>query len=368
MLLDGAAGLPLHPAARQALLAALDDGWADPAKLYGAGRRARLLLDGARESLAASLGARADEVVLAPGGCAAARWAVQGALAGRRSKGHAVHSAVEHSCVLHAVEAYADEATSVAADRLGRVDPTAYEAALRPGTAVACLLVGSHEVGTLQPVEQVALACQRADVPLHVDASQAVGRTPLPGGWSLLSADARLWGGPSSVGVLVVRTGTRWRSPLPGGDREDLVDLPAVVAAAVGLQAVQAEADVEIPRLRALIARLRERVPATVTDVEVVGDPDHRLPHVLTFSCLYVHGEALLTALDREGFAVSSGSSCTSSTLEPSHVLVAMGVLTHGNVRLSLHRETTEQDVERFLAVLPRVVADVRRQAGVQDL
>jgi cysteine desulfurase len=113
---------------------------------------------------------------------------------------------------------------------------------------------------------------------------------------------------------------------------------------------------------------IRSRVVETVPDVEVVGDPVERLPHLVTFSFLYVDGEALVTALDREGFAVSSGSSCTADTLEPSHVLVAMGVLTHGNVRVSLHRDTTAAEVERFLEVLPRVVADLRRAAGVHEL
>jgi cysteine desulfurase len=370
VLLDAAAGLPMHPAARDALVAALDDGWADPAKLYGAGRRARLLLDGAREALADGLtssggqGVRPDELVLPPGGCAAARWAVQGSR--RRAAGHVVHSAVEHSCVLLAADE--GDATAVGVDRLGRVDPAGYGAALRPDTAVACLTAASHEVGTLQPVEQVAELCAARRVPLHVDAAAAVGRVPLPGGWSLLSADARAWGGPSSVGVLAVRTGTRWRAPLPGGGREDLVDLPAVVAAAVGLQAVLAEQDRERARLGPLVDLVRARVAALVPDVEVVGDPVGRLPHLVTFSCLYADGEALLTALDRRGFAVSSGSSCTSSTLEPSHVLVAMGVLTHGNVRLSLHRGTTADDVQRFLAVLPGAVAEVRAAAGAQGL
>lgn len=367
VLLDAAAGVPLHPAARAAMLAALDDGWADPGKLYGAGRRARLLLDGARESLADGLGARPDEVVLAPGGCAASRWAVQGARAGRRRVGaHVAHSAVEHSCVLHAVAQ--DQATCVPVDRYGRVDPAAFGTVLRPDTALACLIAASHEVGTRQPVAEVAEACAQRGVPLHVDASAAAGRIGVPPGWSLLSADARTWGGPSSVGVLVVRTGTRWRSPLPGGGPEDLVDLPAVLAAAVGLRAARAEAMAEDARLRPLVARVRERVTTTIPDVEVVGDPDDRLPHLVTFSCLYADGEALLTALDRRGFAVSSGSSCTSSTLEPSHVLVAMGVLTHGNVRVSLHRGTSEDDVERFLTVLPEVVAQVRRAGGSEGL
>ena len=369
MLLDASAGLPLHPAARAALLAALEDGWADPSKLYAAGRRARLLLDGARQALADGLGARPDEVVLAPGGCAAARTAVAGTVLGRRRVGgHVVHSAVEHSCVLHAVGASAASSTAVGVDRSGRTDAAAFTAALRADTALACLTAASHEVGTLQPVEEVAAACTGAGVPLHVEAGPAVGRVPVPAGWSLLSAGAHAWGGPAGVGVVAVRTGTRWRSPLPGGEREDLPDLPAVVAAAVGLQAVLAEAVAEDARQRALVDRVRERVAATVPDVEVVGDAVRRLPHIAAFSFLYVDGEALLGELDRRGYAVSSGSSCTSSTLEPSHVLVAMGVLTQGNVRVSLSRDTTAEDVERFLAELPEAVAGVRRAGGADGL
>ena len=366
VLLDAAAGVPMGPQARAALLAALDDGWADPARLHGAGRRARQLLDGAREALADGLGVRPDELVLAPGGCAAARWAVQGTrLARRRAGPRVVHSAVEHSCVLHAV---GDDGTAVPVDRLGRVDPAAFAAALEGGAALACLTAGSHEVGTRQPVAEVAGACAAAGVPLHVDAAQAVPREPVPAGWSLLTADARTWGGPASVGLLAVRTGTRWRSPLPGTAREEGVDLPAVLAAAVGLQAAQALGPAEAARQRGLVDRVRARVAAEVPDVEVVGDPVDRLPHVVTFSCLYAEGEALLTALDRRGFRVSSGSSCTADTLEPSHVLVAMGVLTHGNVRVSVHPGTTADDVDRFLAVLPDAVAEVRRAAGVEGL
>ncbi|TBL26615.1 aminotransferase class V-fold PLP-dependent enzyme, partial [Verrucosispora sp. SN26_14.1] len=129
-----------------------------------------------------------------------------------------------------------------------------------------------------------------------------------------------------------------------------------------------ADADVEAARLTPLVDRIRARVAADVPDVEVVGDPVRRLPHLVTFSCLYVDGEALLHALDRRGFAVSSGSSCTSSTLRPSHVLEAMGVLSHGNVRVSLHRGTTEADVDRFLTELPQIVADLRAEAGVVGL
>ena len=195
----------------------------------------------------------------------------------------------------------------------------------------------------------------------------------MPPGWSLLSASAHKWGGPPGVGILAIRTGTRWQSPLPADERErgrvpGFENVPAAVAAAAALQAVAAESAGENARLSTLTARIRTRVAATVPDVEVVGHPEDRLPHLVTFSCLYVDGEALLHELDRHGFAVSSGSSCTSSTLTPSHVLEAMGVLSHGNVRVSLHRGTTEDDVDRFLTVLPGIVRDLRRTAGVDGL
>jgi cysteine desulfurase len=370
---DSASSAPLHPVARQALLAALDDGWADPARLHGPARRANLLLEAARESIAESIGARPDEVDFAASGTQALHAAVLGTLAGNRRRGRTlVHSAVEHSAVLHAAEhhvAAGGAAISVGVDPLGRVDPQAFAAAAGDGAAAAALQAANHEVGTTQPVAEVAARLR--GVPLVVDASQTVGHAPLPDGWSVLAADARFWGGPPGVGLLAVRTGTRWRSPVPADDRgrvPGVPNVPAIVAAAASLRAVLAEHANESARLRALVDRIRAVVAADVPDVEVLGDPLDRLPHLVTFSCLYVDGEALLGALDRRGYAVSSGSSCSASTLEPSHVLVAMGALTSGNVRISLHRGSTEAEVMRFLAILPGVVAQVRAELGAGGL
>ncbi|GAA4162439.1 cysteine desulfurase/sulfurtransferase TusA family protein [Phytohabitans flavus] len=365
---DAAAGAPLHPVARQALLAALDDGWADPGKLYTRARRARQLLDAARAATAEILRVRPDEIAFTPSGTAAARLAIEGTRRGRARVGPTlVHSAIEHSSVLYEA---GEDAVSVPVDRLGRLDLDAWRAAVsRGGIALAALISASHEVGTIQPVAEAAEACAAHGVPLYVDASQSVGHVPVPDGWSLLTASARKWGGPAGVGLLVVRKGTRWVSPYPDdGGRDTGRDLPAIVAAAAALRAVTAEQEAEAARLAPLVDRIRAVVAATVPDVEVVGDPEARLPHLVTFSCLYVDGEALLHALDRHGFAVSSGSSCTSSTLRPSHVLEAMGVLSHGNVRVSLHRQTTEAEVDRFLAELPGIVADLRAEAGVVGL
>ncbi|MFF1278907.1 cysteine desulfurase/sulfurtransferase TusA family protein [Streptomyces marokkonensis] len=370
---DAASGAPLHPVARQALMASLDEGWADPARLYREGRRARLLLDAAREAAAEAVGCRPDELVFTPSGTRAVHSGIAGALAGRRRAGHhLIVSAVEHSSVLHAAEVHqagGGSVTEVAVDRTGAVSPSAYAAALRPDTALACLQSANHEVGTVQPVAEVAEACRAAGVPLLVDAAQSLGWGPVEGGWSLLAASAHKWGGPSGAGLLVVRKGVRFAPQGPRDERESgraagFENLPAIVAAAASLRAVRAEAAEESARLRELTERIRARVPRLVPDVEVVGAPERRLPGIVTFSCLYVDGETLLHELDRAGFSVSSGSSCTSSTLTPSHVLRAMGVLSEGNIRVSLPPGTREEDVERFLAVLPEVVAGVREKLG----
>ncbi|MFD8976744.1 cysteine desulfurase/sulfurtransferase TusA family protein [Streptomyces sp. NPDC059593] len=373
---DAASAAPLHPVARQALLASLDEGWADPARLYREGRRARLLLDAAREAAAEAVGCRPDELVFTPSGTRAVHAGISGALAGRRRVGSGlVVSAVEHSSVLHAAERHAaagGSVTEVPVGRSGAVDAAVFAAALGSGdsgTALACLQSANHEVGTEQPVAEVAEACRAAGVPLLVDAAQSLGWGPVEGGWSLLAASAHKWGGPAGVGLLAVRKGVRFAPQGPTDERESgrapgFENLPAIVAAAASLRAVRAEAAAEAARLRGLVDRIRTRVPELVPDVEVVGDPVARLPHLVTFSCLYVDGETLLHELDREGFSVSSGSSCTSSTLTPSHVLRAMGVLSEGNVRVSLPAGTAAEDVDRFLDVLPGVVAGVRERLG----
>ncbi|MGW1614544.1 aminotransferase class V-fold PLP-dependent enzyme [Streptomyces sp. NPDC002285] len=370
---DAASSAPLHPVARQALVASLDEGWADPARLYREGRRARMLLDAAREAAAEAVGCRADELVFTSSGTKAVHSGVAGVLAGRRRVGrHLIVSAVEHSSVLHAADAHEGDGgtvTRVAVDRAGSVGVRAYAEALRADTALACLQSANHEVGTEQPVAEVAARCQETGVPLLVDAAQSLGWGRAEGAWSVLTGSAHKWGGPSGVGLLVVRKGVRFAAQGPADERESgrapgFENIPAIVAAAASLRAVQAEAAQEAVRLRELTERIRAAVPQLVPDVEVVGDPERRLPGIVTFSCLYVDGETLLHELDRAGFSVSSGSSCTSSTLTPSHVLKAMGVLSEGNVRVSLPSGTPREDVERFLEVLPAAVAGVREKLG----
>lgn len=370
---DAAAGLPLHPVAAEALQAAWADGWADPSRLTGPGRRSALLLSAAREATAAELGVRPDELTFLPSGAHALHAAVLGTLAGRRRAGpRLVHSAVEHSAVFKAADWHLEhggEVSVVGVDGTGRVELDRFLAeAGRPGTAAAVLQAANHEVGTGQPVAAVADRLAGTGVPLVVDASQQLVYGEPPAAAGVFTADARLWGGPAGVGLLAVRRGNRWRAPFPvdeseGGRALGVPNVPAIVAAAAALRATRRDRERQAGRLRELVDQLRRRIPELVPDTVVLGDPVDRLPQLITFSCLYADGEALLSELDRRAFAVSSGSSCTSDSLTPSHVLVAMGALSSGNVRISLHPAVTQADVDRFLAVLPAVVAAVRGQA-----
>ena len=351
-------------------------------------------------------------MVFTASGTAAIHYGVAGALAGRRRVGaRLVVSAVEHSAVLHAAEAHvarvqaagggssgagstAVSTTSAAGrgggeaseeeptiaevlaasgvvsvvgvNQLGRVDAEAFARELNvPGTALACLQAANHEVGTVQPLAPVFEAAGAAGVPLLVDAAQVVGRMPVPSQWSVLCASSHKWGGPTGVGVLAVRKGTRFAPTWAVDEHEDgrvpgAVNLPGIVAAAAALVAREQEREAEAVRLRALTDRLRAVLPTVAADVDVFGDPDDRLPNLVAFSCPAVNAEALVLDLDEAGFEVSSGSACTSDTVTPSHVLVAMGAADRGNVRVSLPFGATAKDVDRFLTVLPGVLDRLR--------
>ncbi|MBM6404062.1 aminotransferase [Phycicoccus sp. CSK15P-2] len=371
-VLDAAPG-PLHPAAGQTLAAASRVSWADPVRLHAPGRRSRALLDTARAVLAEALEVRPEDLSVHPTAEDALAVGLDGLRHARRRVGQrVVASAVERSVVL----LRGDVEDPVPVGPTGRVDVASFTAQVaEPGVAAAVSQTANGEVGTHQPVLDLARAAADAGVPLLVDATASLGRDPLPGVGDVVVADAAAFGGPP-LGLLAVRPGTRWGLPGPRREAEHGRALatpwvPSVLAAAEAWRQGTASHRTDAERARVLVSRVRTAA-AAVRDVEVVGDPDARLPHVVTFSVLLADGEVLVEELARRGLAVGSGSACTSSALRPSHVLAAMGVLTHGNVRVTLPLESVcpdrEEDVDRLCAVLAEVVAAVRERLGTADL
>ncbi|MFA5889706.1 MAG: cysteine desulfurase family protein [Actinomycetota bacterium] len=373
---DHASTTPPHPAALTAVAEATAGLWADPSRLYGDARRARMALDRAREQIAYAIQARPEEIIFTGSGtesCNLAIAAAAGAARAARKPTRALVSAVEHRAVLAAARALEGfEVVEIRVDGQGLVDLEALRSECEAGAGLVSIQTANSEVGTLQPVAEVAGIARAAGALFHTDACIATGHIPVSVasmGPDLLSASAHKFYGPKGAGFLWARRGVRVRPQLLGDDRErgrraGMENLPAIAGMAAALDARIAEISAEDTRLRALTDRLREELPWRVEDLVVHGHPTERLPGIVAFSVLYVDGETMLLDLDRRGIAVHSGSSCTSSTQEPSHVLAAMGALTQGSVRVSLGRDTHDKDIEFFLAALPGVVAGARSLAG----
>lgn len=356
--LDTASSAPLHPAAAEVLLAAAQRGYADPRRRHDDAHRARLLLNNARASVAESLHLRPSEITFVPSGTHACQLGMLG-LRPKTTSSLAV-STVEHQAVINAAQWHAANGGDVAylpVDRYGVADLTSIPAQAQ----VVALQSANHEVGSRQHVDRLR---DYTDAAIFVDACASGGRDPLPTQWDTMALSPHKWGGPAGVGILLVRHGTSWRNPFPHDDRLDertvgFENVAGALAAAAALRAV-VDDDTVHSQHHHWIARIRQAV-ADLPDIEVVGDADDRLPHLVTFSCLYLDGESLVSELNRYGIAVASGSACASTSMTPSRVLTAMGVLTHGNVRVSLDWATTEADIEHLLAILPPVIADLRR-------
>jgi cysteine desulfurase len=372
--LDHASTTPPHPAALEAMTRLARDAFADPSRLYGRARVARIELDHARAAVAAAVSARPEEIVFTSGGTESCNLAVIGgarAAAAARKKAKIIVSAVEHTAVLEAARSLAREGFEVAevgVDGAGVVSLDGLAAAVDGGAALVSVQHANPEVGTIQPLADAVRIAKEAGALFHTDACMTVGHLPVDVaalGVDLLSASSHKSYGPKGAGFLWVRRGVRVRPTLPGDDRErnrraGMENLPAIAGMAAALKARASEIDTEVPRLRSLSERLRSELPRRVPDLVTHGHPGERLPGLVAFSVLYVEGETMLLLLDAKGIAVHSGSSCTSSTEEPSHVLAAMGALTHGSVRVSLGRSSTEEDVDYFLDELPPIVAQVR--------
>jgi cysteine desulfurase len=372
--LDHASTTPPLEEALEAMARASRHAFADPSRLYGGARVARIELDRARAAVAGALSARPEEIVFTSGGTESCNLGVIGAARAARAARKPpkiVVSAVEHTAVLEAARGLEPEGFTVVevpVDPHGLLDLDALRDAVTGGCALVSIQHANQEVGTIQPVAEAARIAKEAGALVHTDACMTVGHIPVSTGElgvDLLSASGHKHYGPKGAGFLWVRRGVRVRPTLPGDDRErrrraGIENLPAIAGLAAALEVRNREISPETGRLRAWTERIRDELPRRIPDLALHGHPDERLPGLVAFSALYVEGEAMLLLLDAKGISVHSGSSCTSSTQEPSHVLAAMGALTHGSIRVSLGRTTTAADVEYLLDELPGIVARVR--------
>jgi cysteine desulfurase len=365
--LDHASTAPMRPAVFDAMVPYLRDHFADPGRIHQEGLATRVPVEVARERVAARVGARPREVVFTSSGTEALNAAVFGALTRRPASTHAVVSAVEHSAVRDCAQRYASEITTVDVDRCGRVSVDDVVAALRSDTALVAVQHANHEVGTRQPVDEIAAAIADHDALLFVDACASFGRLPLNFRGSridLMAITAHKVGGPKGVGAMVVRRGLRVPPLLLGGAQErarrsGLENVPAIIGFGVLCDAIDIEREAADQR------ELTERLVAACAELEGIvqfGDPrpSHSLPHLLCVGVEGIEAEPILLGLDQRGIAAHSGSSCSSEVLEPSPVLAAMGVDAQHSLRFSVGWSSRPEDVARLTAMLPEVVARLR--------
>jgi cysteine desulfurase len=375
--LDYAATTPLDPRVLEAMMPYLTEKFGNPNSIHAFGREARKAVDEAREKIAALLNCRPSELVFTSGGTESDNLALRGVAAAYRQKGnHIVTTAIEHHAVLHTCRALQDEGfevTYLPVDEHGLVAPEQVAEAITDRTILVSIMHANNEIGTIEPLADIVRAVKekRPDVLVHTDAVQTVGHIPVDVealGVDLLSFAAHKFYGPKGVGGLFVRRGVKLVPQLTGGGQErnrrsGTENVAGIVGMAKALEIAVAEMPTEIPRLQTLRDELINGVLAQIPDSRLNGHPTQRLPHNANFSFFGVEGEALLLQLDLHGIAASSGSACTSGSLEPSHVLLALG-LSHewalGSLRLTLGRFTTRQHLERVLAVLPSIVEKLR--------
>ncbi len=376
--LDHAATAPLRREVLDAMLPVYLGGWGNPSSAHAVGRAARDILDGARERIAAALGATAREIVLTSGGTESINLALKGAAWAGSARGHRiVISAVEHHAVESAarhLERYGFEVVVVPVDRYGRVDPDEVDAAVTDRTAVVSVMTANNEVGTIQPVREIAARVRaHRGVLFHTDAVQAAPWLPIDVedlGVDLLSIAGHKLGGPKGVGALYVRRGSNIVAQQHGGGQErhrraGTEDVAYAMGLATALDLAVAERPTVVPR----VAALRDRLAAAVLGdgVTLTGHPTDRLPNNLSILVAGAEGGSVTTILDLEGLACSTGSACATGSVEVSHVLSAMGYPedeARGAVRLSVGRETTDGEIERAVTLVPDAIRRAREAAS----
>ncbi len=379
---DNAATTPVHAKAAEAMLACLKEEYGNPSSLHTVGQRAKELLDQARADVAACLGAGAREIYFTGGGSEADNQALlTGAMLGaKKGKTHLITTAFEHHAVLHAMKRLEKQGFTVTyldVHEDGVVRPEDVAAALTEDTALVSVMLVNNEIGTIQPVAEIAKLCHEKGVLVHTDAVQAVGHIPVDVKAlevDMLSLSGHKFHAPKGVGALYCRRGLRPEILIEGGAQEfgrrgGTENLPGIVAMAAALK----EATENLPAEMAKVTALREKLIAgleTIPHSRLNGNRTLRCPGTVNFCFEGIEGESLLLLLDAKGVAASSGSACTSGSLDPSHVLLALGLpheIAHGSLRLSLTADNTEAEVDHILAVVPQVVSYLRSMSPVWE-
>ena len=380
--LDYASTTPVHPGVLQAMDPYLRQEFGNPSNLHPPGRRAAQALARARAQVAGVLGCHPDEVLFTGGGSESDNLALKGVALSRGGRRHLVTTAIEHSAVLGAArdleEHFGVDVTYVPVGESGIVEADAVAAAIRPDTVLVSVMLANNEIGTIQPVAEIARVARARGVLVHTDAVQAAGFLDLDVdrlGVDLLSLSAHKFYAPKGVGVLYARRGTPLVPLIHGGDQEGrrragTENLPGIVACGAALELVEQHRPATCARLTALRDRLLEGIEAGVPGALLNGDRQHRLPANVNVCLGDVQGETLLLELEMEGVYASSGSACHAGSQDPSHVLLAIGrspEVAHTAVRLTLGAPTTEAEIDRVLEVLPRAVDRVRESARARS-
>ena len=377
---DNAATTRIAPQVLDAMLPYLKEEYGNLSTLYKLGREAKIAIEKAREQVAQVIGAKAEEIFFTGSGTEADNMALKGVLYGPAGKGkkHLITTKIEHHAILHtamALEKEGFQVTFLDVDKNGRVDLEELKQAITPDTALVSIMAANNEVGTIQPIEEIGKICREKGVLFHTDAVQAFGHMPLDVNKmniDLLSLSAHKINGPKGSGALYIRRGLGLRPVIEGGGQErNRRSGTENVAGIVGLgQAAQLAMETmveESARLKALAKKLTDgvlQIPETI----LTGDPENRLPGACSFAISAIEGESLVLYLDMEGICTSTGSACSTGSLDPSHVLMAIGLsheVSHGSLRVTLGRFNTEEEVDYIIETLPKVVEKLRSMSPV---
>lgn len=379
--MDNAATTAVLPEVVEAMLPYFTQYYGNPSSIHAIGRDARRAVDAARKSVAASIGAQPQEIYFTSGGTESDNWALKGAaFAGRKKGNHIITSAIEHHAILHPcqwLEKQGFEVTYLPVDENGLVSPQSVADAIRDNTILISIMAANNEIGTIQPIAEIGRIAREKRILFHTDAVQAVGAIPVDvTTWNvdMLSLSGHKFHGPKGVGALYIRKGVRIDSLLAGGAQErgrraTTENLPGIVGLAKALEIAVAHMEENSARLIRMRDRLIKGLLSSIPDTRLNGHPTLRLPNNVNVSVRYIEGEAQLLRLDLQGICGSSGSACTSGSLDPSHVLLAIGLsheIAHGSLRLTLGIDNTEEDVDYVLSVMPEIVQNLREMSALQ--